>query len=138
VKMLQAALAAALLTGAIALPAGPASAGESTDLPPLPVIASFDVAGQQFRVRYTDPRDVKIAWQVWAGQVDPQLHPIGTIVYGTPDVNAGYSWHLDPVSWSEESIELCDGRPKDVERHAITSRSYCPWSAKLVALQPLG
>jgi hypothetical protein len=136
VKMLRAALAAVITTGALAVPAGPASAGESAGLPPFPVIATFDVAGQQFSVRYTDPRDVKTAWRVWSGQA--HSHPIGTIVYGVPDVNVGYSWHLDPVSWSEESTELCDGRPKDVERHAITSPYYCPWSAKLIDLHPFG
>jgi hypothetical protein len=32
------------------------------------------------------------------------------------DVNTGWSWHLEDVEFVEAAIELCDGRPSDVER----------------------
>ena len=58
------------------------------------------------------------------------------MVRGEPDVNVGYSWHIDPalVEFTDTTTEICDGRPSDVERSAITSDRYCPWSAKVVAM----
>jgi len=55
-----------------------------------------------------------------------------------PDVNAGYSWHIDPASveFADMATEVCDGRPSDVEKRVITSDRYCPWSAKVVAIAP--
>jgi hypothetical protein len=59
-------------------------------------------------------------------------------VYGSPDVNVGWSWHIDPSSvvFSHSAIEVCDGLPSSVERHEITSPYYCPWSALIKSLEP--
>jgi hypothetical protein len=56
--------------------------------------------------------------------------PTGRIVSGTR-VNAGWSWHLEDVAFVEVAIELCDGRPSDVERQGATfgGGRFCPWTA---------
>jgi len=41
--------------------------------------------------------------------------PNGRIVPGM-EINTGWSWHLEDVTFAESTIELCDGRPSDVER----------------------
>jgi hypothetical protein len=47
---------------------------------------------------------------------------------GDGDVNAGYSWHIDPadVDWADGTTEVCDGLPSDVEKGIISSDRYCP------------
>jgi phospholipase/carboxylesterase len=52
-----------------------------------------------------------------AGEAAPGI-PHGRVVRGGPDVNVGYSWHIDPASveFVEMTTEVCDGRPSDVER----------------------
>ena len=100
-----------------------------------PVVATFNVAGQTFKVKFTKAADIALAKKVLAGKATPVPFPIGKIVYGAPDVNAGYTWHLDNVAWTEAATEVCDGRPRsDVETHQLTSAYYCPWGAKLVSL----
>jgi hypothetical protein len=131
--------AAVAIAGALAVPVVSASAeetgGPNVFEPVTPVVATFAVAVEQFKVKFTKPDDINKARLVLAGQADPIPHPIGTIVYGSADVNTGYSWHLDPVGWAELSTEVCDGLPSYVERHAISGTQYCPWDAKLTALQ---
>ena len=62
--------------------------------------------------------------------------PIGRIASGT-QVNAGWSWHLEDVSFVEVAIELCDGRPSDVERQGIQQLrniSTLPWLHELAVM----
>ena len=61
--------------------------------------------------------------------------PIGRIVAGT-QVNSGWSWHLEDVTFAEVAIELCDGRPSDVERAGIQfgGGRFCPWNATVVRI----
>jgi hypothetical protein len=102
------------------------------------IIATFDVVGETFRVRFTDPASIKRAQELLANKGkktdEPIPHPHGRIAKGT-DVNTGYTWHLEQPKWSEMSMEVCDGRPSDVERGAVTSEYYCPWGAELIALE---
>jgi hypothetical protein len=48
-----------------------------------------------------------------------------------------WSWHLEDVEFAEVTIELCDGRPSDVERAgtAFGGGRYCPWSAAVVRIE---
>ena len=87
----------------------------------------------------TDPDDIDIAQKLLAGEAAPRI-PNGRVVRGEPDVNVGYSWHIDPdsVEFADTTLEVCDGRPSDVEKGVITSERYCPWSAKVVAIAPVG
>jgi len=106
---------------------------------PMPgVVVTVRVAdAEEYRIRLTDPVDIAVARKLVAGEAAPGI-PDGRVVRGEPDVNVGYSWHIDPDSleFADTAIEVCDGRPSDVEKGVITSDRYCPWSAKVVAITP--
>ncbi len=65
----------------------------------------------------------------------PARIPNGRLVSGT-QVNTGWSWHVEDVVFAETTIELCDGRPSDVEREGIVFRGgrFCPWAATIVRI----
>jgi hypothetical protein len=115
------------------------SAGSS--LPPEPTfgdhaIVTFEVADdEQFKVELTTSELVAAAASLLDGGEGPSI-PIGTVVRDDPGPNAPWTWHLDPatVSFADATIEVCDGLPSDVENASITSDQYCPWSARVVAL----
>ncbi len=93
---------------------------------------------EEYRIRLTDPADIVVARRLLASLEAPRI-PNGRVVRGDPDVNVGYSWHIDPdsIEFADATIEVCDGRPSDVEKGAITSDRYCPWSAKVIHIQAL-
>jgi hypothetical protein len=106
---------------------------------PAGVVVTFRVAdAEEYRIRIVDPDDIAIARKLLAGEAAPSI-PNGRIMRGDPDVNTGYSWHIDPASieFADMATEVCDGRPSDVEKRVITSDRYCPWSAKVVAIAPV-
>jgi hypothetical protein len=107
---------------------GPTSPSETS-------IVTFQVGPEQFRVRLTTEAQVHAARAAQAGGAAPI--PVGRIVAGT-EVNVGWSWHLENVTFAEVTIELCDGRPSDVERAgpAFANGQFCPWSARITAIQP--
>ena len=100
------------------------------------VIVTFRVAdSEQYKIRLTDPIDIEIARKLLDGNEAPGI-PNGVVIRGSSDVNVGYSWHIDPetVEFASVTTEVCDGLPSDVETGLITSDRYCPWSAKVVAI----
>jgi hypothetical protein len=106
---------------------------------PAGVVVTLRVADtEEYRIRLVDLDDIAIAQKLLAGEAAPRI-PNGRVVRGDQDVNAGYSWHIDPASIESADVatEVCDGRPSDVEKRVITSDQYCPWSAKVVAIAPL-
>jgi hypothetical protein len=116
---------------ACASPAAPAATPK-----PEGVVVTFRVADvETYKVQLTDPADIEIARKLLAGEEAPAI-PNGIVVRGDPEVNTGYSWHIDPASveFADFTTEVCDGRPSDVEQSIITSDRYCPWSAKVIAI----
>jgi hypothetical protein len=112
-------------------PSGPVTGG--------PVIATFEVVEEQYRILITDPNDIAIALQLLAGDPLAPRIPNGLVVRGDDGgVNTGYSWHIDPESleFADFTIEVCDGRPSDVEAGAISGERFCPWTAEIVAVDP--
>jgi hypothetical protein len=106
---------------------------------PNDVVVTMRVAdAEAYRIRLTDRDDIAMARKLLAGEATPAI-PNGRVVRGDADVNVGYSWHIDPASveFVDTATEVCDGRPSDVEKRAITSDRYCPWSAKVVAIAPV-
>ena len=100
------------------------------------VIVTFRVAdSEQYKIRLTDPTDIEAARKLLDGNEPPRI-PNGVVIRGSSDVNVGYSWHIDPdtVEFADVATEVCDGLPSDVEKGLITSDRYCPWSAKVVAI----
>jgi hypothetical protein len=102
------------------------------------MVVTFEVGGRErYRVELTDPADVAAARALLAGQAAPSI-PNGLVVRGEPSVNDGYTWHIDPASveFADVTTEVCDGLPSDVEASSWSSNRYCPWSARVVAIEP--
>ena len=100
------------------------------------VVVTFRVADvEEYRIRLTDTADIEIARKLLAGEEAPRI-PNGVVVRGDPDVNVGYTWHIDleSVEFADFTMEVCDGLPSDVEKGIITSDRYCPWSTEVIAI----
>jgi hypothetical protein len=97
-------------------------------------LVTFGVASETFRVQLTSPGQVVAARAAQSG--GRARIPNGRIVLGT-EVNTGWSWHLEEVTFAESTIELCDGRPSDVEHQGIAfgGGRYCPWSATVIRIE---
>jgi hypothetical protein len=96
-------------------------------------VVTFNVAGESFRIQLVGERQIDAARAAQAG--GPARIPNGRILAGTV-VNTGWSWHLENVEFAEAAIELCDGRPSDVERQGVQfgGGRFCPWTARIVAI----
>jgi len=96
-------------------------------------IVTFQVVDETFRVQLMGDTAIDAAMKAQGG--GPARIPNGRIVAGA-EVNAGWSWHLVDVEFAEAAIELCDGRPSDVERAgtAFGGGRYCPWSARITSI----
>ncbi len=121
-------------------PASPAPTPVVSPAPPSgAVVVTFRAAnGKLWRQRLVEPDDIAIAREIASG-ARGQMIPNGRIVRSGPDVNEGWSWHLDPADfeWAEVAIEVCDGLPDHVEDGSLTSDRYCSWSAEVVSVEPL-
>ena len=117
---------------------GGTASSEQPDTPNDVVVTIRVADTEEYRIRLTDPDDIATARKLLAGEVAPGI-PNGQVIRGDADVNVGYSWHIDSASveFADTTTEVCDGRPSDVERGAISSDRYCPWSAKVVAIAPV-
>jgi hypothetical protein len=125
------AAAAIVLASALAL----AACGDSSPAAPSgSAIVTFRVADETFRVRLDTPDQIRAAEAARDG-TGPRI-PVGRILAGA-QVNVGYSWYLEGVTFADAAIELCDGRPSDVERAGVGSANgqYCPWGARVVEIQ---
>ena len=123
------------------VPATPTPAAAPTPAasayPPGSVIVTFKVTNEKYRVLVTDPANIAIAQKLLAGKEAPRI-PNGVVVRGDPSVNTGWSWHIDPdtLEFADMTTEVCDGKPSFVEANAISGNRFCPWSAKVVAIEP--
>jgi hypothetical protein len=115
---------------------GCGSPDQASGNPSAPVVVTFEVVDQRFKVLLTDPADIDTARRLLAGEDVPNI-PNGRIVRET-GVNEGYSWSLDPndIEFAEVTVEVCDGLPSDVETNVISGDRYCPWSAVVLGVEP--
>jgi hypothetical protein len=109
------------------------AACDSPSDPSPSAVVTFDVVGETFRVQLNDAETIAAARAAQAG--GPATIPNGRIVVGA-GVNVGWSWHLEDVEFAEVTIELCDGRPSDVERAGPSygGGRYCPWGARITSI----
>ena len=123
-----------LLPALLAASVAAASCGGSANAPSPVRIAVIHVSGEAYRVALTTPEQVAAAQAAKAG-TGPRI-PNGRIVPGT-GVNTGWTWHVDDVQFADAMIELCDGRPSDVERLGMTfgGGRFCPWGATVTAIE---
>jgi hypothetical protein len=90
-----------------------AGCDESPTAPSGVAVVTFQVVNEQFRVRLATADQLQAAQAAQAG--GRARIPVGRIVSGA-EVNTGWSWHLEDVSFAEATIEVCDGLPSHVER----------------------
>jgi hypothetical protein len=107
---------------------------DSPTSPSTMATVTLAVGSEIFRVALTTPEQVAAARAAQAG--GRARIPNGRIVAGT-QVNTGWTWHLEDVAFAEATIELCDGRPSDVERQgpAFGGGRFCPWSATVIRIE---
>ena len=107
---------------------------ESPTSPSTMATVTLAVGTETFRVALTTPEQVAAARAAQAG--GRARIPNGRIVAGT-QVNTGWTWHLEDVAFAEATIELCDGRPSDVERQgpAFGGGRFCPWRATVIRIE---
>ncbi len=107
--------------------------GSSPTDPSERALVTFQVAGEEFRVQLTNKDQVDAARR--AQQGGAARIPNGRIVAGTSE-NINWSWHLEDLAFVEVTIELCDGRPSDVERAGTQfgGGRFCPWNASIVSI----
>jgi hypothetical protein len=134
-------VAVVLVAGSVAAGCGDDGpiASPPTTAPSGHAIATFEVAGNEtFKVELASPQLVDHARRLLAGD-DVAAIPIGTVVRGDPGPNAPWSWHVDPATlqFADMTIGVCDGLPSFVEDGTVSSDQYCPWSAKIVAVDPV-
>jgi len=103
-----------------------------------PVVVTFEVVDERFKVLLTEPADIATARRLLAGEDVPSI-PNGRVVRET-GVNEGYSWSIDPndIEFADVTIEVCDGLPSDVEMGVVSGDRYCPWSAVVIGVEPAG
>jgi hypothetical protein len=98
-------------------------------------VATFQVVDEQYKIELATPELVAHAEALLAGEEVASI-PLGTVVRDDPGVNAPWSWHIDPATlqFADITVEVCDGLPSYVEDGTVTSPDYCPWSAKIIAI----
>lgn len=110
-------------------------------------LATFKVCADhqcdRFRLWTTNPTTVAQLVALWEGRSQATI-PNGALRRGPglAAYNKPWSWHIDPVdvAMAETTTEVCDAEPSYVEEHLqefLHVGRYCPWAAKLVALQDL-
>ena len=106
------------------------------------ILATFQVVDEEFRVWVTNPDTIQQILDLQRGISSANI-PNGRILRGPgqADHNEPWSWHLDPeqIEMAEITVEVCDGAPSSVEEEldyfVETVGQYCPWSARLVAVE---
>jgi hypothetical protein len=106
---------------------------DSPTAPSEGALVTFRVVNETFRVHLTTDEQIRGA-ELALGN-GPAKIPNGRIMTGA-DVNEGYNWHLVDLTFAEATIELCDGKPSDVERAGVSfgGGRFCPWSARVVSI----
>ena len=115
------------------LVAGYAACDESPTAPSARALVTMQVAGEPFRIQLNSQDQIDAARR--AQQGGTARIPSGRIALGTGE-NSGWSWHLEDVTFAEVTIELCDGRPSDVERGGAQfgGGRFCPWNASFASI----
>jgi hypothetical protein len=101
-------------------------------------LITFAVGTLQFQMWITNDAFISEALTL-AGQGVKRIPNLLDIVDGT-DCDPRWSWHVDPqmVEFADNTIELCDGTPADIENDLSywlnTVDQFCPWSGEVIAV----
>lgn len=104
------------------------------------VVVTFRVVETEtYRVLLTDAADITNAQDLLAGKEAPGI-PNGRLVLGASGVNTGHDWSIDPedIEFADMTTEVCDGTPSQIDDGTFTNDRFCPWTAKVVAIEPAG
>jgi hypothetical protein len=130
-------LAGVVVVAVVMAVAGCSTPSEPTPTPSTGILVTFEVnEGERFRVLLVEPADQDAAARLLDGVEGPDI-PNGRIVRQT-GVNEGWSWSINPLDFefADVTTEVCDGNPSDVENGELTGDRYCPWSARVVEIEP--
>lgn len=99
-------------------------------------VVTFEVAGAPIALWIEDSAFIDEARRLFG--TGAQRVPVFAHVLDGADCDARWAFHVDPaaVSWSDATIEACDGAPSiiDASRSEWVGQQWCPWSAKVVAI----
>ncbi len=97
--------------------------------------------GETFRAVVTDAASIERITAALAGDGYAGI-PNGVLAHGDGGVNAPHAWHLLDIAVVDMTIELCDGTVSmvdaDIDYWVDVVGRFCPWSAMVVAAEPLG
>ena len=122
-----------LITAILCVPLLASACEDGPSAPSPAAIVTFGVGSETFRALLTSQQQIEAARAAQSG--GPARIPNGRLVAGA-SVNSGWNWHLEDVEFVEVSIELCDGRPSDVERAGTSfgGGRFCPWTARVLSI----
>lgn len=105
------------------------------------VIVNFESAdGSTFRAVLALPADIAAVEAALAGDGYAGI-PNGALAYGDGGVNAPHDWHMVDTELADITIEVCDGTAsmvdEDVAYWVENVGRFCPWSATVVAIEPV-
>ena len=104
------------------------------------ILATFDVEGEEYKIFVKNPDTIAQILALEKGESQAKI-PSGRVIGKKVSYNAPWSWHIDPydIEMAELTIEVCSGRPSDVEKDldywVNNVGRFCPWSAVLIDTQ---
>jgi hypothetical protein len=104
------------------------------------ILSTFDVNGELYSIFITNRDTIEQVLALDRGESTATI-PSGRVLRGAVDYNQPWSWHIDPeeIGMADFTIELCDGTPSQVEANldywVDTVQRFCPWGAKLAAIE---
>ncbi len=95
------------------------------------------IDGVEFTTRISDEATLKRIEAAFATDGRAGI-PNGRLMRGDGGFNSGHDWHMVDVDVVDMAIELCDGTASmvddDVDYWIDTVGQYCPWDARVVAI----
>ena len=104
------------------------------------ILVSFDVLGENYNIFITNEETIEDVFAVQRGESNA-LIPSGRLIKGSVQYNEPWSWHIDSedIHMAEVTIELCDGKPSQVEAQldywVDVVQRFCPWSARILKIE---
>ncbi|HEU4402639.1 MAG TPA: hypothetical protein VFT43_11090, partial [Candidatus Polarisedimenticolia bacterium] len=99
-------------------------------------VIDFDIGGEALRVWVTDDPFIDRSKEFL--KIGTLQVPVFNRLLDGRDCDSLWTWHPDPVrvQWADATIEVCDGRPSDVEadKSYWFGIGFCPWSATVTAV----
>ena len=104
------------------------------------ILVTFQVIDETYSIFITKKDTIEQVFAVQRGESNATI-PSGRIVRGVVSYNQPWNWHIDSeeIGMAEFTIELCDGKPSQVEANlnywVDTVGRFCPWSARIVKIE---